>query len=112
MLFTDFAVDHPRSCLCVCYILLLVIALIMGFYDLAALSDENFRDYLVWHSDIIYNMDMRNLLKAHAEKYGGVGEIKPLQRQEELFWTTSLVYQNRLNEDYGLLLKDNLLKMA
>ena len=80
MVFTDFAVDHPRSCLCLCYVFLLVTAFIMGYYELAVLSDNNFRDYLVWRSDIIYNMDISNLLKAHVEKFGGAGEIKPLQR--------------------------------
>ena len=80
MIFTDFAVDHPRSCLCLCYVFLLVIAFIMGYYELAVLSDNNVRDYHVWSSDIIYNLDIRNLLKAHVEKYGGTGKIKPLQR--------------------------------
>lgn len=50
----------------------------MGAGQMHVLSDNNFRDYLVWKSDIIYNMDMRNLLKAYVEKYGGAGEIKPL----------------------------------
>lgn len=71
---------------------LLIIAVIMGAGQMHVLSDNNFRDYLVWKSDIIYNMDLRNLLKAYAEKYGGTGEIKPLQRQEEFIWTSTLVF--------------------
>ena len=80
MQYTDFAVDYPGTSLCLCYGFLLVVAVLMTYFELYVLSDNTFRDYLVWHNDIVYNMDMRDLLMAHVERYGGAGEIKPLQR--------------------------------
>ena len=109
--FTDLAVDHPRSFLCVCYTILIVVAAVAFSQNMFVMSDNHYRDFLVWRSEVIYNLDMRFLLLAHVEKFSGAGEFKPLQSQENVWWMATVVYENREDAEFGLITKDSLLKI-
>ena len=62
--------------------MLIIVAAVAFSQNMFVMSDNHYRDFLVWRSEVIYNLDMRFLLLAHVEKFSGAGELKPLQSQE------------------------------
>ena len=89
------------------FILLTVLCVLTG---LLAISEVSPREYLVWKDPIVVSYDERNLALAYVEKYQDGGAVKGIRSQE--LATLTLVYENTRDSDYGLLRKDNLLKIA
>jgi hypothetical protein len=78
-------------------------------------TDE--RDFLVWSNPIVKDNDMRNIARKYITDNGDViivdGEKEDIavRSQFEAIWGMTYIFKNLENKKYGLLLKENLLKM-
>ena len=107
-----FLVTWPFTCIGLCFTALIIVCIIMFTTGMAALSEADTRDYLVWEAEPVENFDKRNLIMEYVEKYGGAtGDLKPLRSQIVNNWYTTIVYRTTKDQEYGLLSKANLLKV-
>ena len=75
-----FLVTWPFTCIGLCFTFLIILTVIMVSSGMAALSEADNRDYLVWLSEPVENFDKRNLMQEYVDKFGGAsGDNKPLR---------------------------------
>ena len=125
MAMTNFFVERPCCCLSMGYCILLILTLYTVRTGLVVLSDFSSRDFLDWEHPIVVHYDQSNAaktdintlreeaegLKVAESEDADVNFTQPLRRKTSFFVTTSLIFENLDDKEYGLLRKDNLLKM-
>ena len=112
-------VKRPCCCLIFVYIILIWLTTIAFDDDMYDLSKTDGRDFLVWTDPIVKNNDMRNLARTYildqqdVELIDGEEIDKEVEVRSKYAFTWGMIYiwQNLQNKEYGLLLKDNLLKL-
>jgi len=112
MWLTDKFVDRPGTVLIIAFIPLMAMAVLstsLGYFDIAPQND---RDFLIWDDPIIQNFDKLNLAKDYIDKYGADDSVKPIRVAPVELWATIILYESEnADSKYGLLEKENLLKM-
>lgn len=122
---TNFFVERPCCCLSMGYCTLIILTLYTIRTGLVSLSDFSPRDFLDWEDPIVVHYDQSNAAKTDIgtlrEEYEGlkvaqsddksVNFTQPLRTKPSFFILTSLIFENLEADDYGLLRKDNLLKI-
>ena len=110
MWLTDQFHDRPGQVLLFGFLCLFVMGGIAGALDYFAMSPQANRDFLIWSNPAVKTWDMQNLGREYIEKYDG-GSQKAIRTQTSELWATLVVFQNEKDSDYGLISKDNLLKI-
>lgn len=114
---TNMFVRRPCLLLIVSFILLAYMSRVSfknGYFDLA---DSEGRDFLVWSDPKVKVDDMRNLAREYITDnedvviVDGEEEDTPIRSKLKGQWGMIYIFQNLKNKEYGLLLKENLLKM-
>lgn len=103
-------VDWPWLSLGVCFSILICLAVLCLLTGLIAISEVTPREYLVWKDPIVVSYDERNLALEYVEKHQDAGSLKGVRSQKLAELT--LLYENEKDSEYGLLRKDNLVKIA
>ena len=82
-----------------------------------SLADSDGRDFLVWTDPAVMDDDMRNLARAYIDDQadtviddGEEGELA-IRSKFNALWGMTYIWKNVKDKKYGLLLKENLVKM-
>jgi hypothetical protein len=82
------------------------------------LANSDGRDFLVWSDPKVKDDDMRNIARQYVRDMEGVvvdddGEEEEIaiRSKGSFTWGMTYIFKNVKNKEYGLLLKENLVKM-
>ena len=65
---------------------------------------------LIWSDPLVVRSDMKNLAFDYLEKYDGK-KMKDIRTQINPMWSVTVIFKNLKDKEFGLMRKDNLIKI-
>ena len=86
--------NHPFVIYSVCVFFFVLSGFFTLRYDLARLSENTHRDYLVWDSERVHGLDLETLIEQELEQAAPGGQ-HPVRARVHKDWVTNIIYESR-----------------